>query len=232
MVLEKTHESPLDSKGIKPVNPKGNQPWIFIGRNDAKDEALILWPPDAESWLIGKDPDTDKDWGQKKGTTKDEMVGWHHWLNGHEFEKAQGDSEGPGNLACFSLWSSKNQAWLTEQQQNFDAELRQRPKCHPFSLSPPSDFPSLHPAPLSLPHSLPFLSSYLFPLLAIPLCFLYKKPGWITLWHICQQFLGVPQLHALSQEFFLNVKEVSLFTDYTYGCSEPEKWLFPSQGMS
>ena len=84
-VLEKTLQSPLDSKEIKPVNPKGNQPWIFTGRTDA--EALILWPPDAKNWLIGKDPDARKDWMQEeKGTTEDEMVGWHHWLNGHEFE--------------------------------------------------------------------------------------------------------------------------------------------------
>ena len=78
-------ESPLDSKDIKPVNPKGNQPWIFTGRTDA--EVPILWPPDVKSWLIGKDPDSGKEWGQEeKGMTKDEIVGWHHWLNGHEFE--------------------------------------------------------------------------------------------------------------------------------------------------
>ena len=83
VVLEKTLESPLDCKEIQPVNPKGNQSWIFIGRTDA--EALILWPPDVKSWLIRKDPDAGKDWRQEeKGTTEDEMVGWHHWLNGHE----------------------------------------------------------------------------------------------------------------------------------------------------
>ena len=86
-VLEKTLESPLDGEEIKPVNPKGNQPWIVIVRTDAEVEAPILWPPDAKSQLIGKDPDAGKDWGQEeKGTTEDEMVGWHHWLNGHEFE--------------------------------------------------------------------------------------------------------------------------------------------------
>ena len=85
VVLEKTLESPLDSKEIQPVHPKGNQPWIFTGRADA--EAPILWPPDAKSQLTGKDPDAGKDWGQEeKGMTEDEMVGWHHWLNGHEFE--------------------------------------------------------------------------------------------------------------------------------------------------
>ena len=85
VVLEKTLESPLDFKEIKPVNHKGNQSWIFIGRTDA--EAPILWPPDAKSQLIGKDPDVGKDWGQEeKGMTEDEMVGWHHWLDGDEFE--------------------------------------------------------------------------------------------------------------------------------------------------
>jgi len=84
MVLEKTLESPLDCKEIKPVNPKGNQSWIFIGRIDAEAEAPVLWPPDAKSWLIGKDPNSWKDWRQEeKGTTEDEMVGWHHQLNGH-----------------------------------------------------------------------------------------------------------------------------------------------------
>ena len=83
VVLEKTLESPLDFKEIKPVDPEGNQPWIFIGKTDAKADAPILWPPDAKSWLIWKDPDAGKLWGQEKGTTENEMVGWHHWLNGH-----------------------------------------------------------------------------------------------------------------------------------------------------
>ena len=86
-VLEKTFESPLDCKKIKPVNPKGSQSWIFLGRIDAEDETLILWPPDAKNWFIWKDPDVEKDWNQEeKGMTEDEMVGWHHWLNGEEFE--------------------------------------------------------------------------------------------------------------------------------------------------
>ena len=89
VVLEKTLESPLGCKEIKPVNHKGNQTWIFIGRTDAEAEAPILWPPNAKSWLIGKDPDAGKNWGQEeKGVTEDEMVGWHHRLNGHEFEQA------------------------------------------------------------------------------------------------------------------------------------------------
>ena len=87
LVLEKTLESPLDSKEIKLVIPKGNQPWIFIGRTDVEAEAPVLWPPDAKSWPVGKDTGDGKDWGQgKKGATEDEMVGWHHWLNEHEFE--------------------------------------------------------------------------------------------------------------------------------------------------
>ena len=91
MVLEKTLESPLDNKEINPVNPKGNQPWIFIGRTDAEAEALIFWPPDVKSRLIRKDPDAGKDWRQEdKGTTEDEVVWWHHWFNGHEFEQAPG----------------------------------------------------------------------------------------------------------------------------------------------
>ena len=88
VVLEKTLQSPLDSKEIKPVNPKGNQPWIFIGRIDAEAEVPILCPPNATSWLTGKDPDAREDWGQEeKGVTEDGMAGWYHWLNGHELSK-------------------------------------------------------------------------------------------------------------------------------------------------
>ena len=107
-VLKKTLKIPLDSKEIKPVNHKGNQPWIFIGRTDAKAEAPIIWPPDVKSWLTGKDPDAGKDWGQEeKGVTEDEMVGWHYQLNGQEFEQTLGDSEGQGSLASCSSWSYK-----------------------------------------------------------------------------------------------------------------------------
>ena len=95
VVLENTLKSPLDCKEIKPINPKGNQPWIFIGRTNAEAEAPILWPPDAKSWVIEKDPDAGKDWRQEeKGETEEEIIGWHHWLNGHEFEQTPGDSEG------------------------------------------------------------------------------------------------------------------------------------------
>ena len=95
MVLEKTLQSPLDSKEIKPVNPKGNQPWIFIGRTDAETEALVLGLPDAKNWLFGKEPGAGEDWRQEeKGVTEDEMVRRHHWLDGHEFEQAPGVGDG------------------------------------------------------------------------------------------------------------------------------------------
>ena len=102
VVLKKILESLLDCKEIKAVNPKGNQPLIFIGRTDAEAEAPIFWPPDTKGWLIRKDPDAWKDWRQEKGTTDDEMVGWHHRLNAHNFEQALGDGEGQGSLACCS----------------------------------------------------------------------------------------------------------------------------------
>ena len=107
VLLGKTLESPLDSKEIKPVNPKGNQSWIFIGRTDAEAETPILWSPDVKNWLIWKDPNAGKDWRQEKGTTEDEMVGWHHRLDGHESEQALGVGDGQGGLACFSPWGSK-----------------------------------------------------------------------------------------------------------------------------
>ena len=119
VVLEKSLESPLDCKEIQSVNPKGNQSWIFIGRNDAKAAAPILWPPNVKNWLIGKDPDSGKDWGQEeKGETEDETVGWHYWLNGHEIEQAPGGrTEEPGVLQ--SMGSQKVRHDLaTEQQAN------------------------------------------------------------------------------------------------------------------
>ena len=118
VVLKKTLESPLDRKDIKSVNHKGNQPWIFIGRTDAAAEALILWPPIGNRRLIGKDPDAGENWGQEdKGVTEDEMVGWHHWPNGHDFEQTQGDGEGQGSLACCSSWGHK-ESDMTEQLNN------------------------------------------------------------------------------------------------------------------
>ena len=106
VVLEKTLESPLHCKKINQVNPKGIQSWIFIGRTDA--EAPILWPPDVKNWLIRKDPDAGQAWRQEeKGMTEDEMVGWHHWLHGHEFAQAPGVGDGQGSLACCSSWGLK-----------------------------------------------------------------------------------------------------------------------------
>ena len=108
VVLEKTLESPLDCKEIQPVNPNGDQSWVFIGKTDAEAEAPILWPPDVNNWLIGKDPDAGKNWGQEeKGTAKDEMVGWHHWLDRHEFEQAPGADDEQGSPACCSPWGCK-----------------------------------------------------------------------------------------------------------------------------
>ena len=117
VVLEKTLKSPLDCKEIKPVYPKGNQSWIFIGRTDVAAEAPILWPPDVKSQPIRKDPDAGKDWRQEeKGTTEDKMVGWHHQLDGHEFEQALGVGDGQGSLECYIPWGHKElgHVWATE----------------------------------------------------------------------------------------------------------------------
>ena len=115
VVLVKTLKSPLDSKEIKPVNPKGNQPWISVGRTDAEAEAPMFWPPDVKRRLIGKDPDAGKDWRQEeKGMTEDEMVGWCHWLNGHEFLQAPGDGKGQESLVGCSPWVTKSWTWLCD----------------------------------------------------------------------------------------------------------------------
>ena len=114
VVLEKTLESPLDCKEIQPVNPQGNQSWIFIGRTDVEAENPILWLPDVKNWLIGKDAIAGKNWRQEK-MTEDEMLGWHHQLDRHEFEQALGVGDGQGSLACFSprgLKESDNTEWL------------------------------------------------------------------------------------------------------------------------
>ena len=108
VVLEKALETPLDCKEIKPVNPRGNQSWIFIGRTNAEAETPILWPPDAKNWLIWKDPDAGKDWRQEeKGMTEDEIVGWHHLLNGYEFEQEPRVGDGQGSLTCCLPWGHK-----------------------------------------------------------------------------------------------------------------------------
>ena len=119
VVLEKALESPLDCKEIQPVNCKGNQSWIFT-EYSAEAETPILWPPDMKSWLIWKDPDDGKDWRQKeKGITEDEMVGWHHWLNGHELEQDLGVGDGQGGLVCCSPWGYKesDMTWRLNNEQ-------------------------------------------------------------------------------------------------------------------
>ena len=114
VLLEKTLESPLDCKEIQPVPPKGDQSWVFFGRTNAEAEIPVLWPPHAKSWLIGKDPDAGRDWGQEeKGMTEDEMAGWHHQLNGHEFEWTLGVGDGQGGLVCCDSWVAELD--MTEQ---------------------------------------------------------------------------------------------------------------------
>ena len=108
VMLEKTHESPLDCKEIQPVHPKGDQSWVFIGRTDAEAETPILWPPDGKSWLIGKDPEAGRDWGQEKtGPTEGEMAGWHHRLDGHRFGWTPGAGDGQGGLECCDSWGCR-----------------------------------------------------------------------------------------------------------------------------
>ena len=123
VVLDKTLKSPLGSKEMQPVHPQGNQYWMFIGRTDAEAETPVHWPPDARSQLIKKVPDTQKDWRQEeKGMTENEMLGWHHRLNGHEFEQAPGDGEGQGGLVCCSPWGPKEldmTEWWTTTLENW-----------------------------------------------------------------------------------------------------------------
>ena len=124
-MLEKTLESPLDCKEFEIVNPKGDQSWILTGRTDA--EVPILWPPDVKNWLTGKEPDAGKDWRQEeKGMTEDEMVGWHHWPDGSEFEQAPGVGGRQGGLACFSPWGHKEldmTEWLTWMEPTWNKNL-------------------------------------------------------------------------------------------------------------
>ena len=108
VVLEKALDSPLDCKEIQPVHSEGDQSWVFFGRNDAKAENPVLWPPHVKSWLTGKDSDAGRDWGQEeKGTTEDEMAGWHHWLDGHESVWTPGVGDGQGGLECCDSWGRK-----------------------------------------------------------------------------------------------------------------------------
>jgi len=139
VVLEKTFGSPLDSKEIKPVHPKGNQPWIFIGRTEAEAETLILWPPDAKSQLIGKDPDAGKNRRQEeKGTTEDEIVGWHHWLNEHEFERAPGVGDGQESLVCCSPGGRK-ESDMTEWLNNYNSFVTLCPIVSKLMLNPSAE---------------------------------------------------------------------------------------------
>ena len=142
VVLEKTLQSPLDCKDIKWINPKGDQPWIFIERTDAEAETPVLWPADVKSWLTGKDPDAGQVWRQQKGMMiGNEMVGWHHGLNGHEFVQAPGDGEGQGSLVCCSPWSQKEsdttellnswRIWMSPENSDGSIDL---------SLTQPDDF--------------------------------------------------------------------------------------------
>ena len=123
-LLEKTLESPLDCKEIQLVHPEGDQSWVFIGRTDAEAETPILWPPDVKSWLIWKDPYPGRDWGQEeKRMTEDEMVGWHHWLNGHRFEWTPGVGDGQGGLGHKELdtteWLNWTEHWKSEENLHF-----------------------------------------------------------------------------------------------------------------
>ena len=134
VILDKTLESSLDSREIKPVSPKGNQPWMFIGRTD--DEAPILWPPDAKTRLTGKDPDARKDWRQEKGMTKDKMTGWHHQLNGHEFEQAPGDGKDRGAWCAAVHGVTKSWTQLEQLNNNSRRGNRKEREGH----SPPPHF--------------------------------------------------------------------------------------------
>ena len=152
VVLEKTLESPLDCKEIQPVHPRGNQSWMFIGRTDAEAAITIFWSPDANNWLTGKNPDAGKDWRQEeKGTIEDEMVGWHYWLNGHEFEQALGVGDGQGSLVCCSPWcreesdTTKWLNWTKVMIYNYTGHLVLLSAQHPFFL--------LVKSPISIPSS-------------------------------------------------------------------------------
>ena len=141
VVLEKTLESPLDCKEIQSVHPKGNQSWIVIGRTDAEAEAPMLWLSDVKNWLIGKDPDVGKDWRrEEKGTTEDEMVGWHHQLDGHEFEQGLRVGNGQGSLECRSPWVAKSRI----QPSNWTELVAQNKACQSTCAERPIFFLKIH----------------------------------------------------------------------------------------
>ena len=127
VVLEKTLESLLDYKEIQPVHSEVEQPWVFFGRNDAKAETPVLWPPHVKGWIIGKDSDAGRDWGHDdKGTTEDEMTGWHHWLDGRESEWTPGDADGQGGLVCCDSWVPKSRTRLSDWTDWWLNDLKQR----------------------------------------------------------------------------------------------------------
>jgi len=149
VVLEKTLESPLDCKEIQPVHSEGNQPWDFFGRNDAKAETPVPWPPHAKSWLIGKDSDAGRDWRQEeKGMTEDEMSGWHHWLDRRESGWTPGVGDGQGGLVCCDSWSRKESDmterlnWTELMSIESMMPSSHLSLCHPLLLLP-SIFPSI-----------------------------------------------------------------------------------------
>ena len=153
VVLEKTLKSPLDSKEIQPVHPKGDQSWVFIGRTNVEAETPILWPPDVKSWLIEKDPDAGNDWGQEeKGTTEgdDEMVGWHHWLDGHGFGWTPGVADGQGGLACCHSWGRKESEtikWLNWTELNLSLSTVQQASALVTLCPPQSSWHLAHMIP-------------------------------------------------------------------------------------
>ena len=187
VVLEKNPESPLDYKEVQPVHSEGDPPWDFFGRTDAKAETPALWPPHAKSWLIGKDSDAGRDWGQEeKGTIENEMAGWHHWLNGHEFEWTPGVGDGQGGLACCDSWGH-NESDRTERM-NW-TELNWTGLSH-LVMSDSLWFPwtVAHQAPLSVGFktncmllSLLGFSCFLYPcflLFYMYISFLFRKTMW------------------------------------------------------
>ena len=159
----KTLESPLDCKEIHPVHPKADPSWVFIGRTDAEAETPILWPPDAKSWLIGKDPDAGQDWRQEeKGMTEDEMVGWHHWLYGHEFGQALGVGDGQGSLVGCSPRATKSRTWLSDWTELNLLLYPLVPLLH-LKAAELFLFPCRNSAPIMRPDSLPELTSQRVP---------------------------------------------------------------------
>ena len=200
VVLEKTLESPLDCKKIQQVHPKGNQSWIFIGRTAAKAETPVLWPPHAKRWLIGKDSDAGRDWGQEeKGMTEDEMIGWHHRPNGHEFECTSGVGDGQGSLVCCISWGHKKldtTEWLNwtelknvknsfnncndcSHTKNHGVPWQAWYRCYVYTVSPPSGLCpniilSTRPSFIPLKFQSTFLLFYFSPKLSIIILQIFK----------------------------------------------------------